>query len=568
MKPSRRWIAAALSACLLLGTLPAQGAWTNEERRQDLDFLVETLETKHPDPFANVTKQAFEAKRAEIAENMDKWSDLEFAIELQTLTAMLGDSHTQVSVGRAGAVRMLPLGVEWMENKWVLLGGPAGSEAALGGEIVTFAGRPMDEVCAALRPFVSADNEVKLRRQLSGALYVWEVLAHFGVVRGDEESIELTVRTADGKLHTVAMKPLTQTQLAQVETVDLRELAPAAVTAYDRAETYKLLELGGNTLYIQYNACREDPDKPMAAFAAEVAARLDTGRFGRVVIDLRYNGGGSDGVIWDMLTEVVNAMQRGVQLDVLIGEATFSSAIINAVQMKQLGARLVGEETSGSVDHFGSVQALQLPNSKLRLGVSSKMIDMGAFYQAAAPYGIEPLKPDLAAVQTVADLAAGVDTAVAALLTVPASLPPAEAEAAPQSARMVVDGKETPLAGVEIGGEHYVKLRDLAAALSGTAKRFDVAWSDSEEAVALTGGKVYTPVGGELQAAPEARTAHASGVTLALDGMPFGLAGAPGAVRVYEIGDNNYLRLRDLAAKLGFTVRWDEAGNAVQIETE
>lgn len=568
MKSPRNWTAAALAACLLLGALPAQAAWTGDERRQDLAFLTETLETRHPDAFANVTQQAFEAKKAEIERNLESWSDQEFAFELQTLAAMLGDSHTQLSVGGAGDVRMLPLGVAYMEDRWVLLGGPAGSEAALGGEIVSFAGKSMDEVCKALTPFISHDNDVKLRRQLAGTLYVWEALAHFGVVRGDEAAIDLTVRTADGKTHTVSLQPLTQAQLAETETVNLQKSAPAPITAYDRDAKYKLLELGGNTLYIQYNSCFEDPDKPMQAFAAEVAERLDSGRFGRVIIDLRNNGGGSDGVIWPMLTEVVNAMQRGVTLDVLIGEATFSSAIINAVQMKQLGARLVGEPTSGSVDHFGSVQALTLPNSKLRLGVSSKMIDMGDYYQAAEAYGVESLRPDLAAGQTVEDLKAGVDTAVAALLATPAPLPEAEAQAAPQTTRVRIDGKESPLAGYVIGDEHYVKLRDLAAALSGTTKQFDVAWSEADEAAALTSGKAYTAVGGELQPAGEARTARASGVTLALDGMPFGLSGKPGAVRVYEIGDNNYLRLRDLADKLGFAVQWNEAGNAVEIETE
>ena len=80
---------------------------------------------------------------------------------------------------------------------------------------------------------------------------------------------------------------------------------------------------------------------------------------------------------------------------------------------------LVGEPASGSVDHFGSVRSGQLPNSGLRLGVSSKYIDLGELLDADAGRDVESLEPDVKVAQTMADTLAGRDSVVEWLLAHP-----------------------------------------------------------------------------------------------------------------------------------------------------
>ena len=115
----------------------------------------------------------------------------------------------------------------------------------------------------------------------------------------------------------------------------------------------------------------------------------------------------------------------------LIGEATFSSAIINAVELQEMGIPLVGEPASGSVDHFGSVSGFSLPNSGIQIGVSSKYIDLGTLLDADAGRGVESLEPDIAVPQTMADTLAGRDTAVEWLLAHPETLEQREYPDAP-----------------------------------------------------------------------------------------------------------------------------------------
>ena len=87
-----------------------------------------------------------------------------------------------------------------------------------------------------------------------------------------------------------------------------------------------------------------------------------------------------------------------------------------------MGAVLVGEPTSGSVDHFGSVGSFALPNSGIQVGVSTKYIDLGTLLDADTGRGVESLEPDVTVRQTMADTLAGRDTAVEWLLAHPERL--------------------------------------------------------------------------------------------------------------------------------------------------
>lgn len=127
--------------------------------------------------------------------------------------------------------------------------------------------------------------------------------------------------------------------------------------------------------------------------------------------------------------------------------------------------------------------------------------------------------------------------------------------------RCTLDGKNIELAACFINDTGYYKLRDIAAVLSGTAKQFDVSWDAATASIALTSNSAYTPVGGELAAADgRLRFAVRTGASIRLDGQSF-------APQAYTIGGNNYFKLRDLGAALGFGVDWDAASGTVLLTT-
>ncbi|MCI7203790.1 MAG: hypothetical protein MR972_06585, partial [Oscillibacter sp.] len=126
--------------------------------------------------------------------------------------------------------------------------------------------------------------------------------------------------------------------------------------------------------------------------------------------------------------------------------------------------------------------------------------------------------------------------------------------ASPQN--LSVDGVDADCDKYNIDGSNYFKLRDLAQLLSKTDSRFSVSFDEQSNAVMVVSGKEYTPVGGELaRGRDQSKTAVVSKQSVLIDGK------AADGLSVYNIGGNNYFKLRDLGDALGFTVDYDADSN-------
>ncbi|MEG1492557.1 MAG: stalk domain-containing protein, partial [Oscillospiraceae bacterium] len=102
---------------------------------------------------------------------------------------------------------------------------------------------------------------------------------------------------------------------------------------------------------------------------------------------------------------------------------------------------------------------------------------------------------------------------------------------------------------------------DLAFALSGSEKQFDVGWDGAKNAISLTNGKAYTVVGGELVgkgSGDKSGTPTASKIYL--DGKEVSFT-------AYNIDGNNYFKLRDIGQTFNVGVTYDSATNTIVIDT-
>jgi len=134
--------------------------------------------------------------------------------------------------------------------------------------------------------------------------------------------------------------------------------------------------------------------------------------------------------------------------------------------------------------------------------------------------------------------------------------------AIPTTSSVLLDGKKISFDAYNINGYNYFKLRDLAMALNGTAKQFDVTWDAVKNAISLIPGKAYTPAGGELSVSTNRKIKEAiiTRSKIYLDGKEV-------RISAYNIDGNNYFKLRDIAEILGFNVSWDKLSNTINIDT-
>ncbi|MNO25573.1 hypothetical protein D3C76_154150 [compost metagenome] len=144
----------------------------------------------------------------------------------------------------------------------------------------------------------------------------------------------------------------------------------------------------------------------------------------------------------------------------------------------------------------------------------------------------------------------------------PAANPLATATAKASVSKVLVDGKQVSFEAYNINNNNFFKLRDIAMAVNGTAKGFEVGWDSEHNAISLTSGEAYTAQGGELAVSnnPKAKTATLSTSKVYLDDEEIEIA-------AYKIEGNNYFKLRDIAQALGISLTFDSKTNTIGIDT-
>lgn len=122
----------------------------------------------------------------------------------------------------------------------------------------------------------------------------------------------------------------------------------------------------------------------------------------------------------------------------------------------------------------------------------------------------------------------------------------------------VIDGKKITFTVYNINGNNYFKLRDIAYALKDTSKQFEIEWKDNK--INLLSRKAYKSVGSELskEKSVTKQVASVSKMTIALDDKPVD-------IKAYNLGGNNYFKLRDLGKALDYAVDWD--GKTMIVDT-
>ncbi len=138
----------------------------------------------------------------------------------------------------------------------------------------------------------------------------------------------------------------------------------------------------------------------------------------------------------------------------------------------------------------------------------------------------------------------------------------AAVQATPTASPVFINGVKQEFEAYTINGSNYFKLRDIAYALSGTAKQFEVSYSDLNNQVDLISNAAYTAAGTEMKVSEfaESVAATATSSNIYLDGVKLSLT-------AYIICESNFIKLRDIAAAINFDVRYIQESSIIEIDT-
>jgi hypothetical protein len=343
-----------------------------EKWRGDLKYLFVELPKRHKNLFFKITRQQFDREIAGIIELVPKLSDSEIKLALRRLTAMIGDPHTRISynVGKT-----YPVTLYQFSDGVFVVAATEEYKSALGAKLIKIGETDIERAIEAVRPFVTFENEWRFKQQFPDYLTDPENLYLLKILPSANEG-DFTFDDRNGNQFVVRLQPVSTKE--GIKFITPFDSPPGKTPLYLRnPERYYWYEYlpDSKTLYLNYRRCANMPSQPFNRFAAAVSNFMDKNPVERMVIDLRLNGGGNS-IIFEPLIKALSRRrdvnQRG-KLFVLMGRSTFSSACLNALELKrETKAILVGEPTGQRPNFYGEVETMTLPHSKLRVHFSTR----------------------------------------------------------------------------------------------------------------------------------------------------------------------------------------------------
>lgn len=339
-------------AAVVLGILALAGCSSDErvaappsETAQDVRLLVDRIEAIHPNPWHAVSAQDFKTAARELERKIDSLSADEQLVELMRLTALLGerDGHSglfPLDETHDRTLHLYPIRLYEFSNGFFVVDAIDRPDL-IGARLVSIAGRPVDEVMAAVRPLVPADSEWSLKARRPQYLVVAEVLRGLGYASPEFEFEGVTT----------SLEPVEADEYAAAFPDLFHPMVPQGLPHAMDDQVVEMLD-GGRVVYAAYNITLGDTTD----FAAEIARRAGPTR--RVVIDLRNNPGGNNGTYPPLLEAL-----RPLDVVALIGRTTFSAAANFITELEREAERLVfvGEPSGGAPNLYGDPVAVALP---------------------------------------------------------------------------------------------------------------------------------------------------------------------------------------------------------------
>lgn len=390
---------------------------------EDLDQWLVFLENTHPQlsyTVANV--DAFYAGIEQLKKSItEPISALEFWKKVTVFNHVLNDGHTVIKFPKLKTLAnqhikngggLFPFQVVFDQDKLTIKSKLDGEHTEFRGyEITHINGQKSNDFILPLLQRTNGDSErfrkALLQRQLSE--YIW-------LYYGDFKSFDLSL-----------------TKYGQQQT----KIFTASKTVFSLndvfSEAFKFEILDESNALITLNTFSWGAEyKDVIAFLHKAFAKIQQKNIQHVIIDIRENGGGDDGIwidgilpyiadkIWrtgsnnkfkvlkgrankerkvgdiieseNSFRDVDNSVEKFTgDVSVLISAFTYSSSILfaNVVQDHQFG-QLVGETTGGKSGQTGGTQAITLTNSKLKV--------VSPFFYLERPRGGDnhnPVEPDV-----------------------------------------------------------------------------------------------------------------------------------------------------------------------------
>ncbi len=384
---------------------------TEEQWQGDLEFLATSIRAQHPDPFHAVSEKAFQNRVDKLRKAISSLEDHEIVVEMASIVAMLQDGHTKIEGGFKFLSGLYPLRLYVFEDGIFVQSAPRGLRGAVGTRLVRLGDTHAEEAYERIAAATSHDNEMTLRNRVPDAMMIPEIL-HAQRITPNRDRARFVLADRTGREFVLDLVPVPfDDTLDWIETPIVNSV-PLYLRRKSHNYWHEYLE-DSQTLYVQYNRVRDAPDQTIREYFARLSRLVRELSLRRIVLDVRFNGGGNDYLNAPVDDWVKSSLPlvKG-EFYVVIGRGTYSAAQKLVTRLERTtSVMLVGEPTGGRPNHFGDSIRSKLPHSDLTLAISS------VYHKDAPGDDRQSIEPHRSAPSSSSDYFSGRDPAFDAILS-------------------------------------------------------------------------------------------------------------------------------------------------------
>jgi hypothetical protein len=361
---------------------------------QDLDYL-ETYADFEKALEDQTKRDAFLRYIEALRTQLDTMSPERFEVVVAEAVALADNGHSNVSpVGMSRRVNHFPIRTGPFEDGEFIIQAKRGYEHLLGAEIVAVEGHPIADVTDS---FVSLYGGTEDRSRFFSHLYINSPALLYGKgFTASPDGASLSVKLANGETTDVylegALLPEGRRSPFGREVMDYRvpeedaedwlhlmagSEPPLYLAEPDEPFLYRNLD-DANGAYIKINYNWDVNGRSLKGWLKDVSSDMRKRKPGFAVVDLRFNGGGTDATN-RFAKDLPSLVQNEGTIYVVTSRETFSAGIGAAAQIKKFGGdrvRIVGGPVGDRLRFVANGGDLfKLPNSGISAPVWSTIED-------------------------------------------------------------------------------------------------------------------------------------------------------------------------------------------------
>lgn len=350
---------------------------------------------------------------------VENLTDKEIIYRLQYILALFNDVHTRLEYyeGDYFPILFLPFQEYGKTAVYAVLLDER-HEDALYSRLESINGYTVEQIMEMISPYCPMETEYGLVDALGGGgmgmeyLSRTEVLEAAGVIELDATEAVYILTGVDGKTHELTLKAGIESTEWVGQWYNWTYSVPYAY--YDTQNFWFTEELYDNTLYIRISSFQETAELRYKDFSDGLSQAYRThGTYGKVILDLRGNGGGSEGTGFDVMIKEMVKIQCD-QFYILIDGGTYSQSTIFAGELvaRRGDVQLVGTPAGEAAGFFAGIynEDYIMPHCGLEFTIPT------GYYQPFPAGEDNIIMPDWLIYPTLADYKAGIDTALYAIL--------------------------------------------------------------------------------------------------------------------------------------------------------